>query len=241
MKRIHGIIAALTLCGAATVMGQNLITNPGFESSGSNWTLWKDGSASAAVATVTYPTTGAHSGTRYAHIDVTAPAVENWHIQFQTPAGWTASMGATYEMRFWAKSAASSNMHFSVQDGPANGFLYRTGFDFQFTPEWAEYTFTYISDDFNLTATPAGIRDGANSKGKALRVKQESGRLVVSLGENVSESWKVEMFDLRGTSVASASGKADGSVVLAHPGKSGAYFVRASTPNRAWMRKILIP
>jgi len=263
MNRIQSLMTVLALTGAATVMGQtNLITNPGFESSGAGWSLWKDASASEAVATVTYPTTGARSGTRYAQVVVTTPSVENWHIQFQPPATWDAGIGATYEMKFWAKSANSTGMHFSVQDGPANGFMYRSGFDFSYTPEWTEYTFSYTSDvegtgalrfflyvganvdtlgfdDFSLVQTAASVKDGLATGGrKGMTVKQGRSDLAVTVPGQTG-SWKAELYDLQGAVHASTSGRGE-TLTLEHSVKPGTYFVRALSGTKMWVHKLAI-
>jgi hypothetical protein len=172
--------------------------------------------------------------------------------------------GATYDLKFWAKSDSGTNIHVAIQDGPDNNFAYRTGTSFGIATEWTEYTLTYTSDvagsgalrfnlyvgesrdtygfdDFSLVAQTVGIRNGTTTGTQALRVRQESDRLVVSLGNNPSGNWKAELVDLRGTILASATGRADGMLNLAHPGKSGAYFIRASTPTRSWVRKVSIP
>jgi hypothetical protein len=264
MIRIQNVATALVLSFAATSMAQNLITNPGFETSGSGWTLWKDASASAAVAAVTYPTTGSRSGTRHAQIVVATPATENWHIQFQPPADWEAGINASYEMKFWAKSSGSNSMHFSVQDGPNNSFMYRSGFDFPFTPDWTEYSFQYTSDvegagalrfflyvganadtlrfdDFSLTQTAASINHGAKAEARqALRVRQGAGSLAVSLDGGVSENWKAELVNLRGVSLASAKGRADGALNLALPKETGTYFVIAKTSTRTFVHRMMV-
>lgn len=264
MNRFHRVASVFLLCGVAAAFGQNLITNPGFESSGTGWNLWFDASASEAVATVTYPTSGAHSGTRFAQVAVTTPSTENWHIQFQPPGGWTAENGRTYDMTFWAKSEGSTSMHFSVQDGPSNGYAYRTGFQFQLSPDWTQYTFTYTSDvegasalnfflyvgspvdtygfdDFSLTAQPVGIAPGARKAGQAFLVRPEAGGLVLSLPEGVSGPVKAELLDMRGKSLATATGNAETSLRLARPALGGVYFVRASTRTHAWVRKVSVP
>src|SRR5215217_6603232 len=87
MNRIHKFTTAFMLGLAATAMAQtNLLSNPGFESGASGWMLWTQ-TASPAIGTVTYPTTGGHAGA-YARVAVTTPAAsaaDNWHIQFQPP------------------------------------------------------------------------------------------------------------------------------------------------------------
>ena len=264
MNRIHKITTALMLFAAATAMGQNLISNPGFESGGTGWTLFTQ-SGSVAVGAVTYPTGGAHGGTRYARVEVTTPAAsasENWHIQFQPPTGWEAGIGATYEFKFWAKNDSSRGIHVSVQ---GSDYTYLVGQSFGLSPEWTEYTLTHVSeaegtnavrfhvyvaesagiysfDDFSVTETPpAGVRNGTVAAGQSLQVRQESGNLVLSLGAGFSEKWKAELLDLRGVSLASATVGSDGSLRLAQPAKTGTYLVRASTSTRSWVRKVLIP
>lgn len=268
MTRIHGITTAFAfvLCGAATAPGQNLLTNPGFESGGSGWALVTDALDTVSVSAVTYPDSGAPEGTRYARIQIDTPSVENWHVQFQTPAGWEAIIGATYDMTFRARSENSSSLHFSVQDGPNNGYTYRTGFDFGLTPEWTEYSFSYVSDvegtgalrfflyvgsfvdvygfdDFSLTMTPpVGIRAGAPAPaGNALRILRDADNLLVSLEGKVPEGLEAELFDLGGARLASAAGRTDGPLLLTLPRESGTYLVRARTATRSWVRKISIP
>ena len=261
MNRIHRVTTALMLCGAAAVMGQNLITNPGFESGGTGWTLFTQ-SGSVAVGAVTYPSTGAHGGTRYARVEVTKPAAsaaENWHIQFQPPSGWTAAIGTSYEFKFWAKCDSGSNIHVSVQGGD---YTYITGQSFGLTPQWAEYSLTYVSeaagtsavrfhvyvaeskdvysfDDFTLTGTaPAGISSAIETRSQALRIREGSGNFVLSLGGAVSGNWKAELLDLHGKSLAFATGRANGSLRLALPRESGIYFIRVNAPARSLVRKV---
>jgi hypothetical protein len=214
------------------------------------------------VASVTYPTSGARTGTRYARVLVTVPAAsaaENWHVQFQPPA-WTAGIGATYEFKFWAKSDSSANIHVSVQ---GSDFTYLTGTSFGLTTEWTEYSLTHVSDaegtnavrffvyvaesvnaysfdDFSVTALTAGVRGGAGTQGQGLQVRQGRDNLVLTLDGGFPGNVKAELFDLRGTSLATASGKADGSLLLDLPRKSGSYIVHASTPTRAWVRKVTV-
>jgi hypothetical protein len=263
MNQIHNVLAAFALCVAAGVQGQNILANPGFESQGSSWSLWKEASATTAAAAITYPTTGVHSGTRYARVEVTEPAEQNWHIQLQLPYQWSPGIGATYELKFWAKSDSSRSIHVGIHDGEATSYAYRGGMDFDLTPAWAEYSLTYTSDvegnanlrfnlylgaakdiygfdDFSLVALTAGVRAGAGANDQALRVRREPGNLVLSL-DGVSENWKAELLDLRGISLASAMGGTDGSLRLALPGKNGTYLIRASTPTRSWVRKVPIP
>lgn len=251
------LLSALMLCGAVAIPAQNLITNPGFESQGSGWTLWFQ-SGTVAAGSVTYPDTGAHGGSRYARIDITsaaASAAENWHVQFQ-PQSWTAVSGTTYEFKFWAKCDVGSNIHVSVQGAD---YTYLTGTSFGIGTEWAEYSLTQVADadgdgavrfhiylgeavdvysfdDVSVTAVPTAIRGGV-AQGAALNVLQGRDNLVVSLGKGMPGAWKADLLDVRGKVLASASSGAEGSARLKRPG-AGMYVVRASTPTRAWVRKV---
>jgi hypothetical protein len=263
MNRIQTIAAGLVLSLAATAMSQNLIpSNPGFESQGSGWTLFLQ-SGTQAVASVTYPTGGAHSGNRYARVAVTEPAAsasENWHVQFQPPTGWSSIAGTTYLFKFWAKSDSSRTIHVSVQ---GSDYTYLTGQSFGLSTEWTEYSLehtteaegnngvrfhvyvgeardVYSFDDFSVTAIATGVRGGASTSAQGLRVRQQAGSLVLSLGAKVTGSWNAELVDLQGNSIASATGS-NGSLVLAQPAQSGVYFVRAKSQNRAWVKKVTIP
>jgi Carbohydrate binding domain len=262
MNRVSKLMTALALTGAATVMGQNLLPNPGFENGGDSWSLWQEGST-PAVSAVTYPTTGGRNNSAYARFEVTTTASENWHVQLQVPAGWDALNGAHYELKFWAKAANASSFHFGIQDGPATNFAYRTGVDFTLTPDWTEYTLTYTSDvegngalrfnlflgltqevygfdDFSLTATPVSIRNASVSKaGSALQVSQGRTDLTVAVA-GLSGSWKAELYDLHGAVYASATGRGGSALTLGHPGKSGTYFIRANSGTRSWVRKVSI-
>lgn len=255
------LTTALLLCGALAAQAQNLLSNPGFENANPSdyWQLWAVDTATSANAAITFPNTGAHEGTRYARVEVKAPATENWHIQLQLPPDWMADSGATYELKFWARSDSSTSIHVGIQDGPDNNYTYRSGQDFSLSPEWTEESLIYTSDrqgsgslrfnlylgryqdvygfdSFSLEKQATGIRAGAGSQ--ALRIRQGAGNLILSLGGNAAEEWKAELFDLRGTAIASATARAGSPLALAQPRESGAYIVRAATPTRSWVRMV---
>ncbi len=265
MKHIHGITPAaalsLMLCGAAFAQTPISLTNPGFESGSAGWTLWTQ-SGSLAVASVTYPDSGAHAGTRYARVEVTEPAessAENWHVQFQTPTNWEAVAGATYELKFWAKSDVEAPIHVSVQ---GSDYTYLTGTSFGLTPEWTEYSMIHMADesgtsavrfhvyvaeavgvysfdDFSLTETlPASIRHA--NKGQEFQIRQVAGNLVLSLNPGQVGTWKAELVNLRGSRLAMTQGHVDASLRFALPKEKGAYFVRVTGPKGSWVRKIAV-
>jgi hypothetical protein len=103
----------------------------------------------------------------------------------------------------------------------------------------AESVNAYSFDDFSVTALTAGVR-GGSSRGQALQVRLGRDNFVLTLDGGISGNLKAELLDLRGMSLATATGRADGSLVLAHPRESGAYLIRASTTTRSWVRKVSI-
>jgi hypothetical protein len=265
MNRTPLSVITLVLCTAAAIQAQNLLSNPGFENTNPSdyWQLWKADTTSAATyaATITYPDTGAHEGTRYARVEIKAAAPENWHIQLQLPPDWVADSGASYELKFWARSDSSTSIHLGIQDGPDNNYTYRSGQDFVLAPEWAEQTLIYASDRsgngalrfnlylgrsqdtygfdaFSLTKQATGIRTAAGAGSHAFRIRQGSGSLVLTLAEGASEDWKAELFDLRGTVLATAAGRAGSALTLAQPKEGGLYLIRATTPRHSWVRKV---
>jgi hypothetical protein len=267
MNRIPLSLITLMLCSAAAVRAQKLLSNPGFENTnpGDYWQLWKSDTTSAATydAALTFPDTGAHEGTRYARVEVKAAAPENWHIQLQLPPDWVADSGASYELKFWARSDSSTSIHLGIQDGPDNNYTYRSGQDFPLAPEWAEQTLVYASDRagngalrfnlylgrsqdtygfdaFSLTKQTTGIRPATGEGSRAFRIRQGSGNLVLTLADGISEAWKAELYDLRGTALATASGRAGSALTLAQPRESGLYLIRAATPKHAWTRKVYL-
>jgi hypothetical protein len=257
-------IALLLFCTAA-LQAQNLFSNPGFENAnpGDYWQLWKADTTTAATydAALTFPNTGAHEGTKYARVEVKAPALENWHIQLQLPPDWVADSGASYELKFWARSDSSTSIHMGIQDGPDNNYTYRSGQDFTLSPEWAEQSLVYTSDrqgngalrfnlylgryqdtygfdSFSLMKQTTGIPTAANAGAQAIRIRQGAGGLVLSLAAGATEDWKAELLDLRGKAIATAAGRAGSALTLSQPRESGLYLIRAATPTHTWVRKV---
>lgn len=278
MHRFPKLPLTLLFAGATALHAQNLLSNPGFENTNPNdyWQLWRNDTTIANAAALSFPTTGAHEGNRYAKVEIKIPTAENWHIQLQLPPDWVADSGETYELKFWAKSDSSTSVHLGIQDGPDFSYAYRSGQDFSLPTEWTEETLIYTSDrrgsgalrfnlflgrsmdtygfdSFSLTKQPTGFKARAGSLQQALQVRQSAGNLILSLDGNAmaanpsadnptpgraSEIWKADLLNLRGETLAAATGKAGSSLTLAQPDKNGVYFIRAATPHRAWVRKV---
>ena len=131
---------------AGQISAQNLITNGGFESAGAGWNLYIADTAGFAAA-VTYPTTGAAEGTKYASVNVTKatvsdPASDNNKVQLQFPQ-WVAVKNANYKLSFKAKSSATA---LKVGMSRGGSYAYVNGFDFTLTTSWQTYSCMFTSD-----------------------------------------------------------------------------------------------
>lgn len=157
MKHVYllQLFLFLTVC---SVQGQNLFSNPGFESGGDWWNLQVESGA----ATANYQSTDAHSGTYAAQINVTQAAANNYQIQLQTPSNWTAELGTTYKISFYAKSNVSATIHVAAQHGPDGAYAYKAGSDFALGTTWKLIEFTYVSDVSGAGALRFNIFTGTN-------------------------------------------------------------------------------
>jgi len=179
------LATALTAMLATAPYAQlNLLTNPGFESGKTSWTLYVNSSASDSVGTpdATLSTVAAalHSGTRGAQIQVAARNANNWDIQLQPPQTWNAEKGVYYHMSFWGKSLGTKAISVAAALGPAGGYKYLDSWGFSLTSQWKQYevyykspatgvdslrlnlylgadTGTYMFDDFVLDTVPSGL------------------------------------------------------------------------------------
>ena len=172
----------LALCWAASA--QNLLTNPGFESGKTGWTLYVNASASDTAgtpeATLSATAAAARTGTKGAMVEVTGRNANNWDIQLQPPQTWNAEKGKTYRLSFWAKSDASRSFNISASRGPAGGYGYLDGWAFGIGPTWKSYEAfytspatgvdslrlnvyvggalgTYMFDDFSIDTVPSSL------------------------------------------------------------------------------------
>ena len=131
---------------SSLLFAQNLITNGGFETNGAGWNLYIADTVGFAAA-VTYPTTGAAEGTKYAHVNVTKatvsdPASDNYKVQLQFPQ-WVAVKNANYKLSFKAKSSATA---LKVGMSRGGSYAYVNGFDFTLTTSWQTYSCMFTSD-----------------------------------------------------------------------------------------------
>jgi len=178
-------IPTLALALAATAQAQdNLLTNPGFESGKTGWTLYVNSSATTTTgtpaATATAVAGAARTGTKGLQVVVTGVNGNNWDVQVQPPQTWKAEKGRVYHMTFWGKSIGSKPLTVSASLGPAAGYKYLDGWGMSLSSAWKQYevfykapatgvdslrlnvyvggdTGTYHFDDFVLDTVPSAL------------------------------------------------------------------------------------
>jgi endo-1,4-beta-D-glucanase Y len=135
--------ASMVLFALMSLGAQNLLQNPGFETSG-GWDLWVS-SDSGAQANLSYVTTGAQEGTTFARVTVTKISSLNWHIQLQDPV-WPAKKGVQYHFSFYAKADSTRSIQVAVSGDSASPYTYRAGTTFSLNNSWKKIDCYYKSD-----------------------------------------------------------------------------------------------
>ncbi len=140
------ILIMMTFIPGQNTPGVNLFNNPGFES-GTDWWGFADSLGDSGSATIDFSSSeAAHSGNNGAKIIVSERSVENWHIQLQTPPNWTAAIGYTYKLTFWARvDSSSKSVHVAIHDGPPD-YEYQGGTDFYLDTAWQQFETQRMSD-----------------------------------------------------------------------------------------------
>jgi hypothetical protein len=138
---------------AVPTQGSNLIQNPSFESTGSNWySPWWFETDGGAAADLSQDKTTAGDGAASAKIHVTKSSTTNWHVQFMNGLGITK--GRTYTVSFWAKAdtTRSIGLEVSHKTSPYTNYFKGTA---ALTTSWQKFTYTFTpnaSDDSTLHA-----------------------------------------------------------------------------------------
>lgn len=124
-----------------------LFPNGDFEADGAGWGLYVNDAADATgAATMSFPETGAQSGTKFCRIEVTSLPAQNGDIQLQDGV-WTAEVGYDYRYSFWAKSASGGgSVHVAVQAGSSRNWAYLEGKSYILTDAWKKYEYVYSVD-----------------------------------------------------------------------------------------------
>ena len=134
---IDGVVITETLAPPGI-----LYLNSGFEAEGAGWAL--NIHSTTAVATMSFPETGAKSGKKFARINVTSIPEDPWRVQL-SDGSWTAKADNIYNLQFWAKADSGQVIDVAVQGGKASNFQYYEGMKYYLTGEWKQYTYNYFS------------------------------------------------------------------------------------------------
>jgi len=130
------MLAGLVLarCGVA----QNLLPEPGLESGGTGWSLYKTGSG---AGTLSFPAIAAHSGGAGAQVVVTKSVPDsNWKVQLQPPL-WTSKPSSIYRFSFWAKGPGSIHVGVSdIDSGKVGSYTYIGGFSASLGSDWKQFS-----------------------------------------------------------------------------------------------------
>ncbi len=163
MRRIFGLVTVVAATGFSANM--NLLSNPGFESGASAWTLYvnsaKATTTGTPAATMAATAAAAHSGTQGAAIAVTGINGNNWDVQLQPPQTWKAEKGKVYHLTFWGKADASRKLAVAASRGPAGGYGYLTGWDFGLSTTWKQYEVWYTAPATGVDSLRLNLYVGA--------------------------------------------------------------------------------
>ena len=146
MNRIKTLLPLLLLMLFASYSySQNLITNPGFESNTTGWSLATYNSASGSLSRVT---SQSHSGTASGQINITASGAA-WEVQFIAAGSNIISLesGKTYELKLWAKSNSSRTDALQLRVAQPSPYQTIGGTTtVSTTSSWTEYVHTFTAD-----------------------------------------------------------------------------------------------
>ncbi len=129
----------------------NLMQNPSFEKTGSNWySPWWFEADDGAAADISQDTTTAGDGAASAKIHVTKSSTTNWNVQFMNGLGITN--GRTYTVSFWAKADANRSIGLEInhKTSPYTNYFKASA---ALSTSWQKFTYTFtptVTDDNTL-------------------------------------------------------------------------------------------
>ena len=129
----------------------NLIQNPSFENTGSNWySPWWFEADDGAAADISQDKTTAGDGAASAKIHVTKSSTTNWNVQFMNGLGITS--GRTYTVSFWAKADANRSIGLEInhKTSPYTNYFKANA---ALTTSWQKFTYSFtptVTDDNTL-------------------------------------------------------------------------------------------
>ncbi len=145
-KMVKCALLSLSL-NAAIMAAQptNLLSNGGFESGVTGWSLGVNGDTAKATRSIDSLSGTAQEGKCFHRIVVTAVSSQNWHVQLKDPT-WEAKMDHIYHLSLWARADAERQAQISVYGSPDSKDTYRTSSTIALTTEWKQYHQMFISD-----------------------------------------------------------------------------------------------
>ena len=123
-----------------------LYLNGDFEAEGATWGLYVNPDDPNAAATMTFPSEGAKSGSKFCRVTVTGAPESQGDVQLDD-GSWTSDSGAAYTFTFWGKAdAVDKKVDIAVQAGSSHDYAYLGGTTVTLTTEWTEHSYTYTVD-----------------------------------------------------------------------------------------------
>lgn len=128
--------AILLISFSLTCFSQTSLINGGFENGLSNW---NNLSSNGSIGTYSISSDAAE-GSNSLKVEVTKLGPQSYNIQNIYKGGWSAEIGKTYKINFYAKSPNSNTELRVIQ--ATNGFK---SSNFGLTSEWKLYEFIYVA------------------------------------------------------------------------------------------------
>lgn len=142
------------------VVSPNLILNPGFENTGTNWlSPWLFQLRSPASATIAKDTSVKVAGAASARINITRASTD-WYVQV-IQGGFSLAANRTHTLTFWARASSNRNIRIAVQQNysPYGMYFQKTQ---TITTAWQKYTITFTPTVSEANAVLA-FNIGANT------------------------------------------------------------------------------
>jgi hypothetical protein len=244
----------------STTPTNSLISNGGFELDGAGWGLYVQ--TPNATATMTFPSTGAPEGSKYASVSVTATSDAS-QVQLQLPL-FTAEVNAVYVLTYKARGAGSIEV--VSQAGPPDYTPKESSYQ-DITSNWTTYSQTFTSDvagsgalrinfwlglasgtyDFDsvsVVKSTVSIRtaDAAAfpNAGKLTARKLANGMAISAIGPLSQDRFSLGVYSPEGRMIKSVSGSRQnaGAIFVPMNMKRGTYLIRFTDDNGTMVKKM---
>ncbi len=147
-----------------TPISSNILQNPGFENSGTNWlSPWIINRRNPAQGSITKDTATFNSGAASAKVNITTASTDWYYQLLQKGFGLTA--GTPHTISFYAKASANRNIKVAFQQNYPPYAVYYQQANVALTTSWKKFTYTFtpsVSESnalfvFNLAASTGQI------------------------------------------------------------------------------------